>query len=436
MRTSWRRRASVLSAYIDSLIIHLRNDQSSEPTSQHDTEFDALRQLAADLSRIEVVPPPEFAERLEHHIRNVAATQEPAPAWRRRAWLRVLLPIRQRVDWSSLITAPALRMMGTAAAVFLILIAVPYRNSAPTVSAADVLTRAQDALAKSVRPGELMFRRWRTVERVRERPGGPERVQVRFLSEWVDGADPRTAAARSRNDRGEVEWAYVSEAVGNRDVPRVYYAPGFTGTPRGLVSIVPTRAEFESAVARFPSHLQPMLNQYLARGFLPYHPVLGELRTNEVVLKDVTDRSPVAPIRLSLDTSSDAEGRTIFRLRVVDPLRVHFRWKIDGPPDAWLATQEVVRYIYADTYLNARTETLEQDEHGRVISSTRELIETRIVNAAAAGVEPFVLQVPSGVPVRRQEALEDLWQVARALDRAHTFLSAVRAEPIATGEGR
>ena len=85
-------------------------------------------------------------------------------------------------------------------------------------------------------------------------------------------------------------------------------------------------------------------------------------------------------------------------------------------PAAWLEWRETVRYIARDTYLSLRAEETYQNENGRQVFQTRELLETRIVERDAIGGDPFALSVPQGTPVRRQVAADLLSAIAATLD--------------------
>ncbi len=272
---------------------------------QGDPELSELRELGAELSGIEVLTPDDFGRDLGRRVARAGMEAPPAHLLdlvraRLRRWQ---VPVRHRFT-----ATPSFRVAAaTLAAVGVLML---YRSHARTVSAAEVLSKAQAALAQLVRPGEFMFRRWRIVDHIRDTPGGPERVEVRYLLEWMDGADNRAGAGRSLDVNGQVYLAYVNEPTSGSASPRVYYKPGFSGEARGLLSIVPTREEFEAAAARLPARLQPMIYQYLARGFVPYQPILGELRYNEAVIDAgrTAVASPVSPVNLSLETTSRSAG--------------------------------------------------------------------------------------------------------------------------------
>ena len=75
----------------------------------------------------------------------------------------------------------------------------------------------------------------------------------------------------------------------------------------------------------------------------------------------------------------------------------------------------------AETFLTQRTEDVVDDETGRRVTATRDVVETRIVKAQIEDDDPFALEVPPGVPVRHQSATEHLDEVVRAFERVSAF---------------
>jgi hypothetical protein len=125
--------------------------------------------------------------------------------------------------------------------------------------------------------------------------------------------------------------------------------------------------------------------------------------------------APLPRIRVSLREEKLPSGTEVYVLRVVDPARVRFRWKSQGAPVAWLERREMVRYIARDTYLSLKAEETYENETGRSVHTTRELVETDVGDVAPDGSDPFVLSIPAGTPVRRQSAVEQLTAVAAVL---------------------
>lgn len=392
--------------------------ESSKLPSDADDAYDAdLQQLARELSAVQLTPADGFRERLRRELEDASRIQQ------RRPWT-LIDSIRNMAARVRTLPAVPLRPVFAAVAFLLVVALAPHLSRSGPVSAAEVLTRAEHAIGALVSRDELIFRKWRIVERFQDRPGAPERTATRYLVEWMDGADMRRATGQSLDASGHMYLAYVRDVLDGRLVPRVYYEPGYAGEAGGLVSLVPDRHQFEAAVLRFQTTERAMLTAYLAGGNAPYEPVTSEIRANHLALNETrSDTSPIAPVRLSLDPSTTSQGRTMYRVRLVEPLRVQFRWASQGPPKVWLERRDTVRYISADTYLTVKMESVQQDEFGRRIVAERDVIEMRVIRADALDHDPFKLKVMEGVPVRQQSAEEHLTQVMMAMQRSAAFES-------------
>lgn len=399
-----------------------------EEATAEDAACSELVDLATELSGVRFMPPAHFRESLKREIERIEE-QNRSPLGR--PFSRLVADAFARLRATAALGGFPARTAYAAAGLLVVVAIAPLLSPSPAVSASEVLTRAEHAVASLVSPDEVMFRKWRIAERMQERPGAPERTTTRYLLEWLDGADIRHASGRSLDASGHMYLAYVREMVNNRYTPRVYYEPGFAGEARGLVSIVPNRYEFEAAASRFPAHERNLLTEYLGRGFGPYEPVTTELRFNESALAAREhDESPISPMRVSLEPSADMSGRAAYRVRLVEPVRLQFRWRSNGPPKVWLERRESVRYVSSETFLTQKTEDLVYDESGRRIIATREVVETRIVKAPVRDHDPFALEVPHGVPVRHQSATEHLTEVVRAFQRVSAFHAALATRPI------
>lgn len=384
------------------------DDSPAEETSEN------LRRLANELSAVRLAPADGFRERLRRELEYVSRTQLRPSSSR--------LGVRRVVARVSALPAVPLRPVFAAVAFLLVVALAPHLSRSGPVSAAEVLTRAEHAISALVSPDELIFRKWRIVERFQDRPGAPERTATRYLVEWMDGADLRRATGQSLDASGHMYLAYVRDVLDGRLVPRVYYEPGYAGEAEGLVSLVPDRHQFEAAALRFQGAEHALLAAYLAGGNAPYEPVTTEIRANHLALNQSrSDASPVASMRLSLEPSTTSQGRTMYRVRLVEPLRVQFRWASQGPPKVWLERRDTVRYISADTYLMVKMETIQQDEFGRRIVAERDVVEMRVIQADTLDHDPFKLKVMDGVPVRQQSAEEHLTQVLTAMQRSAAF---------------
>jgi hypothetical protein len=267
----------------------------------------------------------------------------------------------------------------------------------------------------------VLFRKWRIVDRIRDRPGAQDRVEQRLLLEWIDGSDIRHATGQSVNATGRVYLAYANAMVGGQYSSRIYYEPGFAGEPRGLLSIVPSREDFETALQHFTGPERRLLETYLSRGYI-YEPIFSERRFNEAMLKDVSGIGPLQRVQVSLEDSTNVDGQPVYKVRSTDEVRMQFRWRSEGPPQIWLERQETTRYISKKTYLAVRSEETHLDEMGARIETTRELVEVTNLKPTAVG-DAFNLHVEDNVPVRRQSAYDHLVEVLRALRRSPTFLS-------------
>jgi hypothetical protein len=423
MNRSEREREELLSAYIEALVNGQRAVNVFRDVAADDDELRELGALSDELSRMAIVPPAGLSVRVANQLRGP-----------RRRLIRGVMDHVQGIGASlfGLLSArsarPRLPRLAVAvAAVLLLVLAGLDFASIRTVSASDILTRAQAAVRNLAGPGELLFRRWRIVETITE-PDGREREQTRYLLEWMDGADNKRSVGRTLDASGHLYLAYVSGPVEGGHAPRVYYEPGFGGEPRGLVSIIPSPEEFQSAANRFPDDVRPLLTAYLAQGYLPFRPILGELLQNEAVLTDtVNPIPPISPLKASA-VQVEENGRNVFRVQYTEPVRVVFRWRSEGPPRTWLSRRDIVRHVDADTFLSLSTESFEEDENGVRIVSKRELVETRIVKLPLDESDnPFDLKVAADVPVRQQSAYQHLSQVAEALKRAPEFVESARA---------
>ncbi len=427
MNRSEREREELLSTYIEALVNGQQVANVFRDAAADDNELRELGTLSDELSRLAMVPPAGLSVRVANQLRRPL-----------RGRVHTVMDHAQRIGASLFqlySSRPARRRLPRLAAavtavVLLVLAGLDFA-SIRTVSASDILTRAQTAVRNLARPGELLFRRWRIVETITDQRGH-ERKQTRYLLEWMDGADNRRSVGRTLDDSGHLYLAYVSGPVEGGHSPRVYYEPGFGGEPRGLVSIIPSAEDFQSAARRFPEEVRPLITAYLAQGYLPFRPILGELLQNEAVLTDTMNPiPPISPLRASA-VEVEEDGRRVFRVRYTEPVRVVFRWRSEGPPRTWLSRRDIVRHVDAETFLSLSTESFEEDEHGVRISSRRDLVETRIVKLPLADDDnPFDLKVAPDVPVRQQSAYQHLSQVADALKRAPEFVESIRARTTA-----
>lgn len=414
-----RERARRISEYVDGLVVH-RREEGVRAFKPEDREFQELTGLARALSAIEFRAKEDFREDLRERLPAMTET-DVAPD---RGWLAGARSVSRRAaTWISLPTdwfSPLRRGLRKASAMAplaaLVAAFVWQAAGTRTASAAEILSRADIALAKLVREGQVLHRRWKVTDWVTAEGGGLETVRESISNEWMDGSDFARVAGRSETS-GRLYLAYASARENGEVRPRVYFAPGFSNEPRGLLSIEPSRREFQDALAAFGPPEHQKLRTYLDRGYI-FEPISGERRFNRIALETSTERSAsLSRIVVSLREETLPSSVAVYAVRIVDPARVRFRWKSEGAPAAWLEWRETVRYIARDTYLSLKAEETYQTENGRRVFQTRELLETRIVEAGADNVDPFLLTVPEGTPVRRQSASEQLSAVAAVLGR-------------------
>jgi hypothetical protein len=286
-----------------------------------------------------------------------------------------------------------------------------------TASAAEILSRADIALSKLVHQGQILHRRWKVIERTENADGSQRVVREATFNEWMDGTDYSRVAGRNESN-GRVYLAYARVRDTDGEVrPRVYFAPGFSNEPRGLLSIEPSRREFQEALVNFEAEEREKLQTYLARGYI-FEPISGERRFNRIALEAGAERGPLLPrIIVSLREETLPTGTEVYAVRIVDPARVRFRWTSEGPPVARVEWRQSVRYIARDTYLSLKAEETTEDERGRRVITTRELVDTHILERDGVSADPFALAVPEGTPARRQSASEQLSAVAAVLAR-------------------
>lgn len=412
-----RERAQRISDYADGLVVH-RREERVPPFKLDDREFHGLTELARGLSAIEFKVSEEFRAQLREQLPVLTDTDAPPD----RRWAGgVRSASRRAIAWLSRPIdrlSPMFRDLRTAAAMAPLVALVGALGwqvtSTRTASAAEILSRADTALSKLVHEGQVLHRRWKVTERVRGVDGGGQTVRESISTEWMDGSDFSRVAGRNERD-GRVYLAYASAREHGEVRPRVYFAPGFSNEPRGLLSLEPSRREFQTALASFGPDEAAKLETYLDRGYI-FEPISGERRFNRIALNASTEsHGPLPRVMVSLREETLPQGTAVYAVRIVDPARVRFRWKSEGAPVAWLERRETVRYIARDTYLSLKAEETYDTEDGRRVHQVRELVETRIVESGSGGIDPFVLTVPDGTPVRRQSAREQLSAVAAVL---------------------
>lgn len=420
-----RQCAQRLSDYVDGLVVREREGEVPVCTLR-DQEFRDLTELAQSLLAIKFLEPEAFRDQL---LADVSRRREAEPVRRVRPfgellhlWHAALARLPQPAGWR----APAQPMVRTAATVaplgVVVAVLVWHLAFIHTVSAAEVLSRADLALANLVGQGQLLNLRWQVTQRTSDARGEKETVREYVRTEWMDGADFSRVAGR-HEERGRVHWAYSSVREHGEIRPRVYFGPGVSDELRGLLSIEPTRGEFQNALLGFSALDRRKLQTYLDRGYI-FEPISGERRFNRRIVEKDDERTAAWPRAItSLQSERLESGVDVYAVRVIDPARVRFRWKSQGPPVVWLERRETVRYIARDTFLTVRTEDTYDSPDGQRTRVVRHLLEARVVDRDAVDGDPFALDVPRGTPVRTQSAEEQLSAVAAALGRVGRDLS-------------
>lgn len=414
-----------ISDYIDSLVVQER--EGDAPVSKPgDQEFAELTSLAQSLLSIRFLESQAFRGDLLARLPKQGAQERVG-----RLWQHADPPPPFRAKWAWLLRSlgwgndPGRLIARTAATIAPLMVVALFQvwhlAVTQTASPADVLSRADLALSKLVHDGQILNRKWRVTETTTDERG-VRTMREYVRTEWMDGADFSHVAGLNE-ENGRVNLAYSSAREGAEVRARVYFAPGHYDESRGLLSIEPTRSEYQKALRSFSNSDRRKLQTYLNRGYI-FEPISGERRFNRSMLENDGGMAVALPrVIVSLGTETLASGINVYAVRMIDPARVRFRWTNEGPPRAWVERRETIRYIARDTYLNVRAEETHEAPSGQRTTILRELIETRIVEREAAGVDPFAINVPATTPVRRQSALEHLSAVAEVLSRINPELS-------------
>lgn len=410
-----RQCAQRLSDYIDGLVVQQREAELPFGAPR-DQEFSDLSDLSQSLLAIKFVEPTAFRDDL---FADLSRRPDLEPSRRLRLF-GDLFRQRHRLPRSIGWRFPAQLLVRTAATVAPLAAAVAvlvwYLAFGHSVSAAQVLSNADLALSNLVRPGQFLNRRWQVTEWTIDASGEKKAVREYVRTEWMDGADFSRVAGR-HEENGRVYLAYSTVREDGEVRPRVYFGPGFSDELRGLLSIEPTRGEFQRALLGFGADDRRRLQTYLNRGYI-FEPISGERRFNRSILENDDGRPAALPrVIVSLRPETLEPGIEVYAVRAIDPARVRFRWKSQGSPVVWLERIETVRYIARDTYLTVRAEETHDSPSGQRTHVVRRLLETRIVDRDAVEDDPFAISVPRGIPVRRQSADEQLSAVAAVLGR-------------------
>ena len=402
-----REKARRLSEHVDSLLLPQRYEPHGSGFPPEDREFRELRALVRTLAGVSIEPPDGFGENLARRLPALAEER----SLRSRA-TSLWMGVRSQMSGTPLFS-PALGALMTLLAIVLVVRAVV---DVPVLSASEILSRSDAALSHLVKPGQLLYRRWRITSQTIEASGGQRQGNVRTVREWMDGANFDRVAGRWSSADDRLLVGYTSLAPDGERRPNVYFSPGVFNEARGLFSIEPTAGEFTAAVRTFAEPVRGQLDAYLRRQSI-YLPIVGERTFNRAVIEAARDGgADPARVVLSFDRS-EIGAAPVYRVRVKDPAWIDFNWRSNGPPSVRLASAEIVRYIATDSYLSVRTEQALTFEDGRRRLTTRELVETRAIPVADVSLDPFTLEIPDGTPVQRQSAYDQLSGVARAFSR-------------------
>ncbi len=394
-----------------------RRESEFRAFSADDREFGELTALARVLNSVELRAPDGFIDALRDELPSASMDDASEQLGRgvRLSCFGFTTELRRRVDGLLTVSVPLRKAAAMGLLVAIALTVGSQLASIPTASAEEILSRADKALGQLVRPGQILHRRWKVINRVTAADGG-EITRESISNEWMDGADFSRVAGRNEAN-GRVYLAYATFREDGEVRPRVYFAPGFSNEPLGLLSIEPSRREFVEALGSFDAQNREKLETYIDRGYI-FEPISGERRFNRIAVETRTEGdSPLPRIMVSLREEKLPSGVAVYAVRIVDPASVRFRWKSVGPPQAWLEWRETVRYIARDTYLSLKAEETYRNENGRRVRTTRELLETQILESGADRSSPFDIDVPRQTPTRRQSAREQLAAVAAVLAR-------------------
>ena len=411
--------------YIDSLVVQER-ERDLPVLTPGDQEFVELTGLAQSLLSIRFLDSEAFRGELLGRLRKQAEQERVDGVWRRADPAR---PFRTKwawllrsLGWGDVTGRLMAKTAAPVAPLTLVgLFLVWHLAVTQTASPADVLSRADLALSNLVHDGQILNRKWRVTETITDERG-LRTAREYFRTEWMDGADFSHVAGLNE-EQGRVNLAYSSTREGEEVRARVYFSPGRYDESRGLLSIEPTRNEYQKALRNFSNSDRRKLQTYLNRGYI-FEPISGERRFNRSMLENDGGIAVALPrVIVSLGTQTLSSGIDVYAVRMIDPARVRFRWTSEGSPRAWVERRETIRYIARDTYLNVRAEETHDVPSGQRTTIIRELIETRIVEREAGGVDPFAINVPATTLVRRQSALEHLSAVAEVLSRINPELA-------------
>ena len=404
--------AARLAEYTDKLVLRRRNE-GRQPDDLEDADLRELSLLAAELSELDVAPPPHFQNELAAQLRQGQAVHQPSGAWPHRAYSHAVNRVALFVErWTMTPTRVRAAFAAAVAVLLAVVVFNPFGHS-PIVSAADVLMRSNEVLAATVHPGEVLYRKWRVRFTVWEHAGAPPITDERMVEEWMDGADFDRVAGHSQTDEGWVR-AYASRRE-NGEIRSVAYSGGVRGSdPQPALNIEPTQQEYLRAADTVPPAARRLLHTDLRRHVI-YMPIAGERRFN----REILEGAPGGPMPRSVTVEDVVieNGKAAFAVRADDPSRVQFLWRSGEPPWVQLAREEAISYIAKDSYLTIKSQRNTEYRSGRRTFELRTLEETRTYRMEQLPRNPFEVKVPEGTRVNRQSALELLTAILDALQK-------------------
>ena len=410
-----RQRARFLAEYSDEIVAE-RRDLRDAVGDDDDTSLRGLLRLVDELNAIRTPPPASLRLLLLQECRKQALDPLSHPPSMRARLAEAF------VQWT---VGPRRLHSALSLGVLAMVVAVVFLARPPAISAAEVLSRADHALAALVGTEEVLHRRQRVIAITTR--GGDVSTADQIVDEWVDGADNQRLAARGTHPGGVVLWRYAAAREGEEVRPYLHFSPpynvGETATGE-LLLVRPTPSELQRALLNVPPDRRGALARFLHRRYI-YEPVVGDQRYNAILLDQRSvDTGGFPRVRLSMHETADAEGEPIYRVRLVEPSRLWHHWGRTAPV-VDMASCETVLDITRPGLLTKKAQVACAIEDGRAVTVERTLLSVDVLQRSQLPSDVFTLDVAPHVPVRRQSAAEELGAFAAALDRVESKTSAL-----------
>lgn len=411
-----RQRARFLAEYSDEIVAEHR-DLRDAAGDEDDAGLRGLLRLVDELNAIRTPPPASLRASVLQEFRKHAHDPPPAPSLRARL-------AEALMQWT---VGPRRLHSALSLGVLALVVAVVFLARPPALSAAEILFRADHALAALVGPGEVLHRRQRVVS-ITTRDGVASTAD-QIVDEWADDAESQHLAARGTRPDGAVLWRYTAAREGQEVRPYLHFSPTYTvgetasGTGE-LLLIRPTPSELQRALLDVPPARRSVLARFLHRRYI-YEPVVGDQRYNAILLDQRSaDAGGFPRVRLSMEEATAADGEPIYRVRLVEPSRLWHHWGRTAPL-VDMASCETVLDITRPGLLTRKAQVACETEDGKRVTVERTLLSLDVVQRAELPSDFFTLDVGPHVPVRRQSAAEELGAFAAALDRIESKTSAL-----------